>query len=511
MNLTFSGAGFLGIYHVGVVSCLKIHGKKFIQNVECYGGSSAGALAACMLLCDMNLKESVYFVMNLATQARSTLGPLSSSFDPTTTIRKTFLKYLPEDAYKLASEKLFISLTRVSDWKNVVVSNYENNEELVDALICSSFIPFFSGVLPTKYKNEYYIDGGFTDNLPQQFSGITVTVSPFSGESDICPNDDVKCISSFDFSNTSVFITASNIYRMSRALFPPSPDVLSKLCKQGFEDALKYLHLHYPDLLTIDVNIVSFPQCYSEDSGFCCNNDSLSYSSQDSYSDMENSIATLRELSNLVVPAQLNHVLKEALELFGHDFDLCWYFAVTFYRMAKWFAKPYIYMTECIISYAKEILHCVVPHIISLSSKSIFTKKLLSIALDIFHAYCDTATFEWHPSLSNDMLLTIAKNKERIITAQKSMVALPKPDIDEYDNEDSSSDQVLTTTYFDGISKKTDFDLVYSEDDGIFFNAQKSEMQDDYGFDLNIEQDSLEWSFVSGNVDVSSWNKFMFI
>ena len=135
MNLTFSGAGFLGIYHVGVISCLQLHGKKFLKNIECYGGSSAGGLAACMLLCDMNLIESVHFVMNLASQARSTLGPLSPSFDPTGTIRKTLLRCLPVNAYEMASGKLYISLTRVSDWKNVVVSSYQNNEDLVDVCI----------------------------------------------------------------------------------------------------------------------------------------------------------------------------------------------------------------------------------------------------------------------------------------------------------------------------------------------------------------------------------------
>ena len=132
-NITFCGAGFLGIYHIGVVSCLKFYGRKLLDKIDCYGGCSAGALAACMLLCDMELEECVKFVMNQASKVYGkVLGPLSLDFDPATQIRKSCMKYLPANAYKRASGKLYISMTRVSDWKNIVVSEYSCNKDLVD-------------------------------------------------------------------------------------------------------------------------------------------------------------------------------------------------------------------------------------------------------------------------------------------------------------------------------------------------------------------------------------------
>ncbi len=91
---------------------------------------------------------------------------------------------------------------------------------------------------------QAYVDGGFTDNLPQHFDGTTITVSPFSGESDICPDDASETLFHFDMRNTSVQFTSQNLYRMSRAFFPPSQEVLFDMCRQGFKDALKYLHLH---------------------------------------------------------------------------------------------------------------------------------------------------------------------------------------------------------------------------------------------------------------------------
>lgn len=53
MNVSFSGCGFLGIYHIGVASCLKTYAPYLLENKLC--GSSAGAISACCLLCDVPL------------------------------------------------------------------------------------------------------------------------------------------------------------------------------------------------------------------------------------------------------------------------------------------------------------------------------------------------------------------------------------------------------------------------------------------------------------------------
>jgi hypothetical protein len=56
----------------------------------------------------------------------------------------------------------------------------------LQVVIASTFIPIFSGWLPPRYRGVRVIDGGYSDNLPI-LDGHTVTVSPFSGASDICP------------------------------------------------------------------------------------------------------------------------------------------------------------------------------------------------------------------------------------------------------------------------------------------------------------------------------------
>ena len=137
-NITFSGCGFLGIYHIGVISCLKQHAPRYLQHFTHFGGASAGALSACTLMFNMDLESCVQFVMMLAGKARRNMfGPFSHDFDPVAIIRKTFMRFLPENAHEIASGNLHVSMTRVSDWQNVVVSDYTSKQELVDVSISS--------------------------------------------------------------------------------------------------------------------------------------------------------------------------------------------------------------------------------------------------------------------------------------------------------------------------------------------------------------------------------------
>ena len=50
LNLSFCGCGFLGMYHLGVASCLVKHGPGFLASVDRVAGASAGALIAALLV-----------------------------------------------------------------------------------------------------------------------------------------------------------------------------------------------------------------------------------------------------------------------------------------------------------------------------------------------------------------------------------------------------------------------------------------------------------------------------
>jgi len=146
----------------------------------------------------------------------------------------------------------------------VVISEFRTRDELIKAIMCSSFIPFYMGRHPPKYRGEAYIDGAFSVNQPQ-LNEFTISVSPFSGESDICPRDvDSASFMGFNIGGTSVQFTTQNLYRMVVILFPPAQEVCSKICRQGFEDTLQYLTkqglVPCASCLTIQSNVLPLPQ-----------------------------------------------------------------------------------------------------------------------------------------------------------------------------------------------------------------------------------------------------------
>lgn len=239
ISFSFSGCGFLGLYHVGVASCLREYAP--ISPNTRIGGASAGALAAMAMVCNLPLGESTSEILQVAIKARSrALGPFHPSFDVNKIIYDGLVKTLPDDAHLRANGRLFISVTRISDGQNVIIDQFKSKEELIKAIQCSCFIPLWSGLVPPKFNGVSYIDGGCSDNMPI-IDNNTVTISPFSGESDICPQDDTYNLFQVNLANTSIALTPANFYRITRILFPAHPEVLSKMCQQGFDDALRYL------------------------------------------------------------------------------------------------------------------------------------------------------------------------------------------------------------------------------------------------------------------------------
>ncbi|KAM9854098.1 patatin-like phospholipase domain-containing protein 2 [Aulostomus maculatus] len=241
-NISFAGCGFLGIYHVGVASCLLEQAPFLVQNATHIYGASAGALTATALVTGVCLGEAGASIIDVAKQARKRLlGPMHPSFNLVKTMRFMLQRTLPDDCHLQASGRLGISLTKATDGENVLVSDFNSKEEIVQACVCSAYIPVYCGFIPPTLQGVRYVDGGISDNLPQYQLKNTISVSPFSGESDICPRDSSNNIHELRFTNTSIQFTLKNLYRVSRALFPPDPMVMKAMCKQGYRDALHFL------------------------------------------------------------------------------------------------------------------------------------------------------------------------------------------------------------------------------------------------------------------------------
>uniref|UniRef100_A0A8B9M0P7 Patatin like phospholipase domain containing 1 n=1 Tax=Accipiter nisus TaxID=211598 RepID=A0A8B9M0P7_9AVES len=193
----FTWIGFLVLYQVGVVQSLLELAPELLKSACKVYGSSAGSLIAAAVVYD--LKE---FFFAMAKEVRKTiLGPLSPKCSLLANIKTVLQQMLPEDSYQLASGRLHISLTRVVDGQNVMASEFSSKEELI----------------------QRYVDGGFTGLQPvSSLEEAVITVSPFTGELDICPRDCPAIFLCFQIFNGSIQISIENLCRISYALFPPS-------------------------------------------------------------------------------------------------------------------------------------------------------------------------------------------------------------------------------------------------------------------------------------------------
>ncbi|XP_037770710.1 patatin-like phospholipase domain-containing protein 2 isoform X2 [Chelonia mydas] len=248
-SVSFAGCGFLGVYHIGAATCLQERAPHLVRDARKIFGASAGALAGAVLVGGGSLAEACADVLGLAKEARKrSLGPLHPSFNVIKIIRDGLFKNLPENTHQLSAGKLCISLTRVSDGKNVLVSNFNSKEEIV----------------------QRYVDGGISDNLPQYESKNTITISPFSGECDICPKGNSANFHEMNVTNTSIQFSLGNFYRLTQALFPPEPKVLGEICEQGYSDALRFLKENdiLNDSVYVDLSLKKNPQELIEDADF---------------------------------------------------------------------------------------------------------------------------------------------------------------------------------------------------------------------------------------------------
>ncbi|XP_062276798.1 patatin-like phospholipase domain-containing protein 2 [Scomber scombrus] len=241
-SISFAGCGFMGIYYIGATSCILERFPSFIQNATKICGASSGSLMATVLTVGIPLEKCCQNLMFMAKEARKhKLGPLHPAYNLVKIVKDSLLESLPEDAHVRASGRLCISLTRVSDGQNVLVSEFDNKEELIEALVCSCFVPLYCGVIPPTYRGVHYVDGAVSDNLPSGLLNNTITFAAYAGESDVCPRGSTISLHEVRVKNVSIQVNTENMYRVANTFFPPPPEVMAEICQNGYLDALRFL------------------------------------------------------------------------------------------------------------------------------------------------------------------------------------------------------------------------------------------------------------------------------
>ncbi|KAK5901797.1 hypothetical protein CesoFtcFv8_007120 [Champsocephalus esox] len=241
-NISFAGCGFRSVYYLGALSCFLQNVPRLVHGASRICGASSGCLVAAALTVGVPIEQFCADVLSVAREARRhTLGVFHPSFSLLRTVRASLLEKLPADAHLKASGRLCVSLTRLTDGRNVLVSEFNSREELIQVLMCSCFFPVYCGFTPPSYRGVYYMDGALSNNMPLFERRNTITVAPFSGESDVCPRDGSFNFIEVHYGNVGIHVNSGNVHRIWTSFLPPSMEDLAEICHSGYMDALQFL------------------------------------------------------------------------------------------------------------------------------------------------------------------------------------------------------------------------------------------------------------------------------
>ncbi|KII66618.1 Patatin-like phospholipase domain-containing protein 3 [Thelohanellus kitauei] len=155
LSLCFSGCGFLISYYIGVISCFRERAPHFISNIHRIYGSSGGALAGVTIIAGFSTERMLKATSGLLFYVTSKkFGLIDPFLKLETYLRGVLRDELPEDIHRLCTNRLFINLTHFRSFKPKLVSEYHTKEDLIDAIICSCYVPCIFGFFPPKFRGQ---------------------------------------------------------------------------------------------------------------------------------------------------------------------------------------------------------------------------------------------------------------------------------------------------------------------------------------------------------------------
>ncbi|KAL2632363.1 hypothetical protein R1flu_017049 [Riccia fluitans] len=230
-GFSFSAAGLLFPYHLGVCECLMEHG--YLTENTPLAGSSAGALVCAVVASGLKMSDALLATKGLAKDCRDN----GTAFRLGAVLRAYLETSLPEDAHLRSSGRIRVAVTQVfRQPRGLLVDQFDSKEDLINALHTSCFIPGYLAPRPvTLFRNRICVDGGITLFMPPTAAEKTIKVCAFSAAAwgiqgiEISPDYNPK------------ESRASNRQLLNWALEPAGDDILDGLYELGYEDALVWV------------------------------------------------------------------------------------------------------------------------------------------------------------------------------------------------------------------------------------------------------------------------------
>lgn len=237
-GFSFSAAGLLFPYHLGVAKFLIEKG--YIKETTPLAGSSAGAIVCAVIASGRSMQDALQDTKVLAEDCRLR----GTAFRLGAVLRGILDKALPDDIHIRCNGLVRVAVTQII-WRprGLLIDQFDSKEDLIDALITSSFIPGYLAPRPaTVFRNRLCIDGGLTLFMPPTSAPQTVRVCAF-------PASTLRLkgiVISPDW-NPENRLSTRQLFNW--ALEPADDDTLDKLFEWGYLDAAVWAGNNPVDLI----------------------------------------------------------------------------------------------------------------------------------------------------------------------------------------------------------------------------------------------------------------------
>lgn len=162
VHIFIGGSGGYYSYYLGIASVLQEHFD--LSNVV-FSGVSGGTLVNLFLSLNMDI-PTVFEQWNIPLLNKVAEYRMGALFNWNQITLEHFKKMVPDDAYQQIKGKYYVFTTEfyyTQKWKCKMLGDWENNEELAQAILASCQVPILlGGDLYTLYRDKKYIDGAFT-------------------------------------------------------------------------------------------------------------------------------------------------------------------------------------------------------------------------------------------------------------------------------------------------------------------------------------------------------------
>jgi len=210
-SICFSSSGWAVTYYLGIAAYIQDYYN--IDNTV-FLSCSGGILPSLLLCLNINIRDTFHKLKPIAELCNC--GYLTPS-QYSVQIIDLLLDIFPNNLCELIENRIKLSVTRIPSFTNEIIDQFNDIDELKNAIICSCYSPlFFPNLLP-KYRDSYYIDGGFSNNHPI-IDNNTIIISAFFNR-DINPLNKLPII--------------------SRVYYPGNEEKLNEIFNLGYKNAIE--------------------------------------------------------------------------------------------------------------------------------------------------------------------------------------------------------------------------------------------------------------------------------